>query len=74
MLTVTHYHRIIATLLLLQLAFENDKLRDWPASNFYKDEVKLGTQTALEWIQDMRLMDGIAEWGWKVFTSLSSYK
>lgn len=56
---------------LMHLALQNSKLRNWTSGVFLGNELQVGTKAAIEWMEDMRLVDGIGEWGWKVFAAVT---
>ena len=60
----------LAFLLIFRLAAENEPLRHISQTQLENDKVEESTRLMLEWMKDMRHVDGVAEWSWKILEQL----
>lgn len=62
----------LGILLILRMVTENDALRKIAERYLDYDEVSQTVHLLLDWFQDMRQIDGIAEWAWGILSHLYS--
>jgi hypothetical protein len=61
---------LIGILLILRMRHENDCLARICAERVNPEEISRSVGLMLDWIRDMRQVDGIANWGWTVLEPL----
>lgn len=59
-------------LLILRMTTENECLRRICESHVSQDEIQKTVSLMLEWIRDVKQLDGIAEWSWRILEPLYS--
>ena len=57
-------------LLIFRLAAEIEPLRQICQTRVGNDKMEESTRLMLEWMKDMRHLDGVAEWSWKILQQL----
>lgn len=57
-------------LLILRMTTENETLRQICESQVSRDEIQKSVTLMLEWIGDVKQLDGIAEWSWRILEPL----
>lgn len=57
-------------LLILRMTTENECLRQICESHVSQDEVQKSVTLMLEWMRDVKQLDGIAEWSWRILEPL----
>ena len=62
----------IEILLILRMITENESLRRVCESRVSQDEVRQTAALLLEWVGDVKQVDGMAEWSWGVLEPLYS--
>jgi hypothetical protein len=61
---------LIGILLILRMRHESDAFARICAERVNPEELARSVALMLDWIRDMRFVDGIAEWGWRVLEPL----
>lgn len=62
----------LGILLILRMTKENACLRQICEEHVDQEEIKRTVSLMLEWVRDVRQLDGIAEWSWKILEPLYS--
>lgn len=57
-------------LLVLRMATENECLERICAEHVNRDDIQKTVQLMLEWIRDVKQVDGIADWSWRILEPL----
>ena len=57
-------------LLILRMTYENDILRQICDDQVNRDDIQKTAALMLDWIRDVKQVDGIAEWNWKILEPL----
>ncbi|KAK5162475.1 hypothetical protein LTR04_003649 [Oleoguttula sp. CCFEE 6159] len=60
----------LGILLILRMSTENPCLRQICEERVNRDEMETAAGLMLDWIRDIRQVDGIAEWSWKILEPL----
>lgn len=61
-------------LLILRMTTENKCLRRICESQVSHEDIQKTVNMMLEWIRDVKQLDGIAEWSWRILEPLYSAK
>lgn len=70
----TWTQNFIGILLMLRMTAENECLKMVCDEKVNKDDIERTVVLLLDWIRDIKQVDGIAEWGWKILESLYTLK
>lgn len=62
----------LGILLILRMTMENECLKQICEEHVDQEEIKRTVSLMLEWVRDVRQLDGIAEWSWKILAPLYS--
>lgn len=62
----------MAILLILRMTTENPCLRHICDTHVSCDDIKETVALMLEWLKDVKQLDGVAEWSWGVLEPLYS--
>lgn len=57
-------------LLILRMTTENECLKQICDERVNKDDLEQTASLMLDWLRDIKQVDGIAEWGWKILNPL----
>ena len=60
----------ISILLIFRMAADNEYLRSICETQVSSDEMEQTVTLLLDWIRDVKQVDGIAEWSWKILSVL----
>jgi hypothetical protein len=60
----------LGILLIFHLTTRHPLLRDIRGKYFTNNEIEDTTQLMVDWMQDMREIDGVAQWGWDILSQL----
>lgn len=63
---------LMSILLILRMTTESDCLKRICDENVDRDEIQQAVSLMLEWMADIRQIDGIADWSWKLIEPLYS--
>lgn len=62
----------MAILLILRMTTENECLKQICDEQVNRDDVQKSVALMLEWIRDVKQVDGIAAWAWRILEPLYS--
>ena len=64
----------IGMLLILRMTTENETLQRICGSRVNHEDIQKTVTLMLDWVRDVKQLDGIAEWGWRILEPLYSTK
>lgn len=59
-------------LLILRMTTENERLQRICESHVNHEEIRRTVELMLDWVRDVKQLDGIAEWSWRILEPLFS--
>jgi hypothetical protein len=68
----TWTQNFVGILLILRMTTESECLKKICNERLVQEDLEQTTKLMLEWIQDIKQVDGIAEWSWKILGPLYS--